>query len=265
MSKLIAGPFVGEFGWELFCWQGRLRHKAKRFDKVICAGRPGRGFLYADFAQYVPIEINGSQTDCVRCQDWTYNDEINHLIEDGDVWIKPQTYLTDYRTSDPVPDDFKLQEFVKYGQAKNVDKKYDVVIHARWTDKHSTGVRNWSRENWQQFVNSVTNAGHTVAAIGSPNASIAPDGVADLRGMGSEEVDIIAAADVTVGGSSGPMHLASLCGCPQVVWGSPDNKRRYEVDWNPFKTEVRFIGEHGWHPPVITVFAETMKILEGAH
>ena len=32
---LLAGPWVGEFGWELFCWQGFLRKLSKQYDKVI--------------------------------------------------------------------------------------------------------------------------------------------------------------------------------------------------------------------------------------
>ena len=37
MKTLFAGPFVGEFGWELFCWQGILRQyvEISNFDNVI--------------------------------------------------------------------------------------------------------------------------------------------------------------------------------------------------------------------------------------
>ncbi len=32
---LLAGPWVGEFGWELFCWQGHLRRISKNYNKTI--------------------------------------------------------------------------------------------------------------------------------------------------------------------------------------------------------------------------------------
>jgi len=32
MKKLIAGPWVGEFGWELFAWQAYVRALSRNFD-----------------------------------------------------------------------------------------------------------------------------------------------------------------------------------------------------------------------------------------
>ena len=47
---LIAGPWVGEFGWELLAWQGYIRSLSRNFDKtiIICA-RSSKG-IYLDFA-----------------------------------------------------------------------------------------------------------------------------------------------------------------------------------------------------------------------
>ena len=44
------------------------------------------------------------------------------------------------------------------------------------------------------------------------------------------------------------MHLASLCGTPNVVWSKEDNRVRYEENWNPLKTKVLFDSEYDWHP-----------------
>jgi len=66
-------------------------------------------------------------------------------------------------------------------------------------------------------------------------------------------------AKVIVGESSGPLHLASLCACPQVVIthaikeDSLDGKRnrdRYETLWNPFRTPVTVLDRWGWNPKV---------------
>ena len=59
MNKLFAGPFVGEFGWELFCWQGILRKytEVNNFEKVIISGRSSTKFLYEDFYdEYIVYE-----------------------------------------------------------------------------------------------------------------------------------------------------------------------------------------------------------------
>ena len=34
-NQLIAGPFLGEFGWELMQWQGYLRQMSKFYKHVI--------------------------------------------------------------------------------------------------------------------------------------------------------------------------------------------------------------------------------------
>ena len=34
MKTLIAGPWVGEFGWELAAWQGYIRALSKNFDHL---------------------------------------------------------------------------------------------------------------------------------------------------------------------------------------------------------------------------------------
>src|SRR4051794_29847562 len=47
---LIAGPFVGEFGWELMQWQGYLRQLSKFYSKTIVYGRHSSAYFYRDFA-----------------------------------------------------------------------------------------------------------------------------------------------------------------------------------------------------------------------
>ena len=66
----------------------------------------------------------------------------------------------------------------------------------------------------------------------------------DLRGRPIEQTcGLLRKAKVVVGPSSGPLHLASLTGCPQVVWTSnpKQNYSRYKYCWNPFYTDVEMI------------------------
>ena len=59
MTKVIAGPWVGEFGWELFCWQAYLRAIKNQFDieDMVAVTRPGRELLYEDFCKVETTEI----------------------------------------------------------------------------------------------------------------------------------------------------------------------------------------------------------------
>jgi len=52
-ETLLAGPWVGEFGWELCCWQGYIRKLSKKYTKTIVICREGHDFLYKDFADEI--------------------------------------------------------------------------------------------------------------------------------------------------------------------------------------------------------------------
>jgi hypothetical protein len=93
--------------------------------------------------------------------------------------------------------------------------------------------------------------GYHIACIGTEDASLHIDGTDDMRGIGMGKlVDLMASSRLIAGGSSGPMHLAALCGLPHLVWSAPINRLRYLRDWNPFGTECLFVDQWGWHPPV---------------
>jgi ADP-heptose:LPS heptosyltransferase len=75
----------------------------------------------------------------------------------------------------------------------------------------------------------------------------------DLRGIGMESLcDIISAARLVIGVSSGVMHLAAACGADLVVWGDDRTyynetlEKRYKETWNPHHVNVQWIT--GWQP-----------------
>ena len=47
---LIAGPWVGEFGWELFAWQAYVRALSRHFPRTLIVCRKTSEALYEDFA-----------------------------------------------------------------------------------------------------------------------------------------------------------------------------------------------------------------------
>ena len=200
INTLFAGPWVGEFGWELFCWQGMLRvNPFLQYDKVIsCA--------------------NGSRL----------------------------PFLPNCK-------------YIKYGDPTVAPKHYDVLIHARGTDKHGTGFRNWPEFKWADLIK---HTGLSYASIGSQEGSYHVDNTDDLRGVSLEELcGYMSASTMVIGPSSGPMHLASLCGTPHFVWsGDKPNVDRYEKYWNPLKTRVKVLDHtHGWDPPLLTILKELEK------
>jgi len=246
-KTLLAGPWVGEFGWELFCWQGFVRKLSKNYDKTIIIGRPTNELLYSDFAdEYIKFDPGSFKTDAWKCHDAISAYNIINGISHTD-------YLSGYfdigmrYTHSGVIDTkghfFGEQEFVKL----NTDKKgktFDVIFHCR--NKSTGSDRNWSYEQWVELYKGLE--GLSIGCIGNHEAFHIP-GTNDLRGIDLHElVSIMKVSGLIVGPSSGPMHLASLVGMKHLVWSSEYNRIRYEKDWNPLKTEVIFHSDGGWNP-----------------
>jgi len=265
MAKLFAGPYVGEFGWLLFGWQGFLRSMSKDYDHVAIAGREDHRIFYEDFVdEYIPYEPMGIHTRYTKCKDEHVPAEFYDPFQGYDKIIPAQTQLVSWSQSrgffhynQQYVGDHK-QEFRRFGNSK--DNLFDIIFHARDTEKCGSKGRNWGQRRWDRLYEKFK--GEKVVFIGSKEEAYCPIGAPDLRGMRLRYViDIIAGAKVVVGGSSGPIHLASLCGTPHVVWGHPLNKRRYEQDWNPLKTPVRFHGADYWRPSVDTVEGLVVDVL----
>lgn len=244
MAKLFAGPWVGEFGWELFGWQGYLRKIAKDYDEIIICSRSGHEVLYEDFmTQYVPEDPKQTETDMAGLKGYVYKNIHDKYLEKGETWIQPTRYHKEE------------QEFIKFGAPKE-GMEYDVLFHARHTPKHGTGLRNWPLHKWRSLADHLK---CKIGCIGSIDASLLIEDTDDLRGTPLYELaDVLASSKLLIGPSSGPIHFGSLCGTPHLVWGRQagyvfDNKDRYETIWNPLNTPIHFIPDMGWDPSVQTV------------
>lgn len=252
MKTLFAGPWVGEFGYELFEWQGYLRQMKDQYGKIIISSQPGHEILYKDFCDdYIPY-----QSDVVLCVDrrngkTSYNKELEDKVK-CDVRIYGTSHLNG------------KARYVIYGNKKD-ELKYDIIIHARHinapkvkvggSDMGEKNLRNYPQDKWEELVDRFINDGLKVCSIGAPEAAMHIKGTDDKRGIPLEQLaDLCRSSRLTIGPSSGPMHFASLCNCPHFVWSYPGNKRRYLEQWNPHKTPVYFYDKENWHPKVDNLY-----------
>jgi len=247
MKILLAGPYVGEFGWELFCWQAYIRRLSKDFDKTIVIGRPTNEAMYSDFCdEYIKFDPQSFKTEAFRC----FNAKsAEHLIKS----IPHTTYQTGNfdigmhyhgRLIDSKGWFYSKQEFHKF-ESDVSDKGYDVIFHCR--NKSVGPERNWGLGKWVELKH-LLGDNLKIACIGNEEA-FHVKGTDDLRGIDlSELISIMNNSKMIVGPSSGPMHLASLCGLKHLVWTTEFNRSRYTKDWNPFNTEVILHVDGGWDP-----------------
>jgi len=261
-KTLFAGPWCGEFGWELFCWQGYLRKLSKNFGKVIVASRTGHEFLYEDFAdEFYPYDTPASEAnmwygelDGHRRHEFLKQFEFNKYVEPFNIG-----YGMSNGEAIIFGDKFYNQEYIKYS-ANTIDEHYDLIVHPR--NKIIGAERNWDKDNWQKLVDGLLKEGYSVAEIGTEEA-FELDGVKDYRNISIRDtVSLINRTKLVAGQSSGPLHLASLAGTPHLVWSDIGNEPRYKKDWNPHGTEVIFCSKRGWNPTVNDIKNVIIKRLE---
>jgi ADP-heptose:LPS heptosyltransferase len=267
-DTLFAGPWVGEFGWELMNWQAFVRKLSRGYKHTIVCCPAGREALYADFATtIIPHRLRGI-AECNVMHNVENPDELARvmaLVPQGADHLKPLGYQP-----------FSRQEFIRLGSAKP-DLRVDVLFHPRGRTFGTD--RNWSLARWSTLLTTLRARGLTLGCIGVSGATLDLTSLRDLQGAFadwrdrplSETLDVIASAGVVVGPSSGPMHLASLCGTPHVVWTDRQryargrtNRDKYEGWWNPLGTPVTVLDEEAFDPqPLIVADAITALLARG--
>ena len=264
-NTLLAGPWVGEFGWELFCWQGIVRSISKDFDRVIVIGRPGHSIIYEDFCDdFIEFDPMSYHTDGWRCKSVVDHMPLISSIA-HDKWIDGTKFDIGARyTQSGIVDSKGLwdkQTFHKYSSDRPTTP-YDLIIHARYKQSgYQSGERNWSEHKWDLLVDKLKHL--SIASIGTPLSSLHIKGTDDYRGIPLKDtINLICCSGLVVGPSSGPMHLSSLCGTTHLVWSTSYNKNRYESSWNPHNTPVHFYDKQGWDPSVDNIFNLINNICE---
>ena len=263
MKKTIAGPWRGELGWELMVWIPYLRRLAMDNDmEIIAVGQSDKFALYEDFVNKYVFDIETSEnTDAWRIDgkepelSGSLSNKYKHLQH-----IKPREC-------------YKQKGLYKSYRSEYINKKDNlIIIHPRMTSKCGTSYRNWSKEKWQQLCDTLIDDGYTVVAIGTKKSAFCPDGCVDKLGCNSDIIiELMTASSLVVGPSSGPMHLASLCEAPHLVWTDQTfheelggtNRDRYEKIWNPLNTDVTVIDSEGWQPSVDTIYDGIKEKLNG--
>lgn len=256
---LVVAPYLGEFGWELMNWQGRIRRmvRGSDYDRVVICARPDRRVLYADCdteGQVLFCPIGGMELPGQANEDHRISadgapippDELSECASvvaaracaDARVDFEAADFFTpDYRgglwsTREP------QQCFVSLRRPGRIET--DVILVAR--DRGIATERNQPETWWKELARRLERRGLRVECYQTPL---------------DRAIRQLSTARLAAGASTGGLHLASLCGCPHYVWGSGaetrwtamgiTNRQRYETIWNPLGTPCRY-DECGWQP-----------------
>ncbi|MHC4712982.1 MAG: hypothetical protein ACYTAN_06885 [Planctomycetota bacterium] len=225
-ERIRFARFAGEFGWEIMAWAPFCRYMARGFPEVEITSFAASEALYDDFCTtFVAAEGIGRTLDYPKS--------------------------TSFYCGRP-------SEHRRYG-TPGAAPRFDCLVHARGISrKHST----INYRSWQPVVEALADRGLRVACVGT-DGDLAIFPAVDLRGMPNARLmDFCASARLTIGGSSGGMHLAAACGCPLVVWGDTKTRYRqtlevrYKLTWNPHGVAVHWIPADDWQPAPQTIIEE---------
>lgn len=261
---LIAGPWVGELGWELMGWQGYVRKLRERYQRTIVISYPNREFLYEQ-CEFFPHDLQ------LQNSGFAYG---KLPMDDARALVKhcaDQLSINSYDSFFP----FQLnkitrlliggQKFVKLRPTFVTSDKFDVAFHFRNLLRPEDGdEKNYPQQAAAAIVNDCVQRGLRICHIGDPRMSHNLDGCEDRRSVDlNETVATICSSRIVVGGSSGPMHLAHLCDVPIIVWAASSIiLERYFGDWNPFGTRTFVTSDTTWKPNQDSVLSTVYTALD---
>lgn len=257
MNILYAGPWVGEFGWELCWWNPLVRHCSQLHSRTIVAAPSSSRHLYEFADDFIPLETDGGQgfhmgklvgnPPVVQADHHLEPSDVFHRDRRGMPWAKQRS------ARKAMPKKWHL--LAPSGEVKIIA---DVLCAFRPIKQGETEEvpKHYPFELCERLVEAILSKGLSVACYGGTDNYFVP-GTIDLRGVPLEkQCAALAAAKCAVGPSSGTIHLASLCGCPHVTWYTPrthpDLHLRYESRWNHFGTAVVFLRQPMPSPEDIT-------------
>jgi len=263
---LIAGPCMSEFGWEVMEWQGYVRKQAEGCAVVVVCSRPHMEPLYAGIPglRFVPHSVRADVTThrIDALHDPVALEECELILASMARELEAEGYAVERldvpRSGVRFGEGFALDGRQRYRRMGRPQPR--IITHIRAKRYTVGGEPNYPDELWGDIIGRlVALYGGPVAAVGAATDAMCLPGCDDWRDIPLDRLcDLFASAAVAVGPSSGPMHLASLCGCPHVVWTEREaTADRYRRGWNPFGTPARALiqDRKAWIDPGVVVKA----------
>ncbi|MCP3681772.1 MAG: glycosyltransferase family 9 protein [bacterium] len=258
--NLLARTHGCEWGWLVATFIPYLRRISHKYDKIVIVCNEGEEYLCEFATSFEYMDKKG------RSSGWLFKDKAIGMPS------KFKRMYPGYKIVTPTKKNCttKKREYVKYGTFYEY-LRYDIVLHSRSEAKYGRGNRNWPVARYSKLLKKLRlDRELSVCSIGTFAGSYHIPGTLDMRGADLEYLcNVMASSRVCVGCSSGPMHLAQLCGCRVVVWTDNEyqkwvggtNKDRYKRLWNPHKTKAKVIEDYGWQPPADVVAKAVNKML----
>jgi len=254
MGTTLYAEWKGELGWLLLWYAPAIRHMSRHHDRTIFALDKSLAHIVDDFAdEIVPLKCQGHAQHTGQILEG----ELPEVEGDWTVARWKDVFTQGWKKNPPP------REHREFGRPPKV--LFDAVCFFRPPKTLKGGRGDPNRKSYpedkaRKLVELLVAKDWRVACAGGPD-NRTYDGALDIRGIPLDWLcPALRGAGVTIGPSSGPMHLASLSGSRHVTWcdHSPIRKR-YEKSWNPFGTPVEYLGEPNPEPEAVAEAAERIR------
>lgn len=240
--NLFAGPYVGEFGWELMQWQGFIRARRPYYESVHVLTYPGRDYLYEGCHVHhhdIDLKTAGYRygiLDRKKALQMIEKKVSEVGLESYDVF-STSLVCTRYHKA------IWGQEFRLFKEDPLTTTLRDVIFHFRAVRKKGSDTyQDYSAAAADELVQRCLEHGLRVGCIGHPNYSYCPPDCEDYRSIDLRRtIAAMSTAHAIVGKNSGPMHLASLCGKPSIQWAEDQWRLDFSLRWNPFRVPIYIV------------------------
>ena len=245
-------------------WSGYVRRLSAKYRRTIVVSYAGHDCLY-DRCEYYPHDLSlknsgygfGSlEAKQISAMTASYAKALGLTSFD---WLHP-THLNRYAKRILGP-----QLFWKPFELYRNEYRYDVAFHFRSIRRADLDEKNYPLDYARDLVNRCKAHGIRVCCIGHPQYAHSLDNCDDLRSSDLGQTrEVLKGIRLVAGGSSAPMHLASLCGLPIVVWWKnsafdPELRDKYLRLWNPHRAPVFIASESTFQPAPEDVFSQIIR------
>lgn len=289
MKKIIlAGPFVGEFGWEVLRFAPHvlwLKHRKHRNEVgLVVYTRPDRFDLYGKHTdEFVPLDMDNKRTDCFKSLDMTvaeygklasrffgkYRSKYK-IVEH----IYPQIRKKEYTEKQQFPKNEMLYNFKPRPENKNIvdhyipDDKPLIALGPRF--RKMASFRNW--KHWETFYNYIEQIKEFNFVICGKEPEYVPDPknryfdvnqfpIVEGTSMVGILIEVLKRSVLCVGSQSGIPNLSNLVGTPTLQWGN--EKKAHAKTYNVKNTPTLFIEDNKFEVKPEEVLIQMKNLLKG--
>ncbi|MBE3102560.1 MAG: hypothetical protein IMZ47_09885 [Firmicutes bacterium] len=265
MEIIIAGPYIGELGFEIGNWIPYLASIRNKYDSMVVFARNGHQDLYPFADEFIGFDFGLETRHCDK--NWM----MKPFPEEVDRYTVLEEHVKQYAMSlkghkvSLLLSNQSIRKLEFSGRVPTVLTGSKEKIK-EWEQKLPLGLkvvfvvrsytRGASKNTDPKLLNQVicelkNKVGVDCILVGQeelPFKCEARSECVDLLNQTSVS-DLIAIynlSKVVVGASTGTIHLAAACGTPHVTWVSwvgdiPAIQDRYYNSWNLNKTPIRYL------------------------